>query len=107
MLSPVVVPHGEDSLGTRLPSWLLLPGLWLLVGQTGKGQLPSWFWQLVLALGSSAASQGDATSNFSNCGILKCERSDQSWEAAFSRLDRFFERSRRMGVDVVFDMREG
>lgn len=39
----VFLPHGEDSLGVRLPCRPLLPGLWLPGGQTGEGQLPLWF----------------------------------------------------------------
>lgn len=43
MLGPIIfMPHREDSLGSRLLSWLLLPGLCLPGGPTGKGPLPSW-----------------------------------------------------------------
>lgn len=38
----VFMPHREDSLGARLLSWLLLPGLCLPGEPTGKGPLPSW-----------------------------------------------------------------
>ena len=107
MLDPIVfMPHREDSLGARLLSWLLLTGLWLPGGQTGKGQLPSWFsswsWLCVVPLLAGAM----PLPNVFNCGILKWEGSDQSF-GSFLQIRRIFGKGSRMGVDVVAEMLAG